>query len=119
MSVIAPSSHSPPDAAIASCVAFEINWVHKYVSKQYLDNTMDENRTLDAFYVSHLRMHFDATYKSIKSIRIGLQINNLFNAMYEPNGYTFSYKAGGSVITENYYYPQAGRNILYGVTFSF
>jgi iron complex outermembrane receptor protein len=32
--------------------------------------------------------------------------------MYSNNGYTFSYISGGATTTENFYYPQAGRNFL-------
>jgi iron complex outermembrane receptor protein len=42
-------------------------------------------------------------------------VNNVFNKKYEPNGYTFSYIYGGSVTTENYYFPMAGVNFMMGV----
>ncbi|MEM6344532.1 MAG: TonB-dependent receptor [Bacteroidota bacterium] len=93
-----------------------IDWVHKYVGRQYLDNTSQVSRSLDPFYVSQLRTHYDWTPQWAKQIRFGVQINNLFNAQYEPNGYTFSYIAGGGQVTENFYYPQAGRNFLASLT---
>ncbi|MEL6593280.1 MAG: TonB-dependent receptor, partial [Bacteroidota bacterium] len=93
-----------------------IDWVHKYVGRQYLDNTGQVSRSLAPFYVSQLRAHYDWKPEWAKQIRFGVQVNNLFNAQYEPNGYTFSYKFGGEVITENFYYPQAGRNFLASLT---
>ena len=36
--------------------------------------------------------------------------------MYTPNGYTFSYVAGGALTTENFYYPMAPANFVFGVT---
>jgi len=39
--------------------------------------------------------------------------------LYEPNGYTFSYYYGGSLTTENYYFPMAGRNFMVGVNVRF
>jgi iron complex outermembrane receptor protein len=80
----------------------EVSWLHKYVGRQYLDNTQNVNRSLDPFYVSHLRAQYDWTPEWAKLIRLGLQLNNLLDAQYEPNGYTFSYKAGGEVITETF-----------------
>jgi iron complex outermembrane receptor protein len=44
-----------------------------------------------------------------------VQVNNVFNKKYEPNGYTYSYQYGGSVITENFYYPMAGTNFMVGL----
>lgn len=93
-----------------------IDWVHKYVGRQNLDNTGQVSRSLDPFYVSQLRAHYDWAPEWAKQIRFGVQVNNLFNASYEPNGYTFSYKFGGEVVTENFYYPQAGRNFLASLT---
>ena len=45
-----------------------------------------------------------------------LQVNNIFNKRYEPNGYTFSYIYGGSMTTENFFYPMAGTNVMVGLS---
>jgi iron complex outermembrane receptor protein len=37
---------------------------------------------------------------------------NVLDELYESNGYTFGYIAGGTRVDENYYYPQAGRNFM-------
>jgi iron complex outermembrane receptor protein len=52
-------------------------------------------------------------------LNIILQANNVFDKKYEPNGYTFSYYYGGSLTTENYYFPMAGRNFMAGVNMKF
>jgi iron complex outermembrane receptor protein len=105
---------------ILPCQNFELSLLSKYVSKQYLDNTQNENRKLNAFYTQDVR----AIY-TIKNIPFGIgrlkelnligQVNNVFNKKYEPNGYTFSYIYGGEAITENYYFPMAGTNFMIGV----
>lgn len=84
----------------------------KYVSKQYLDNTQNENRVLNAFYVQDIRAMYTVKPKWLKEISIIAQVNNVFNRKYEPNGYTFSYIYGGITTTENYYFPMAGTNFL-------
>lgn len=95
---------------------WEIGLLTKYVGKQYLDNTQNENRKLDAFLVNDLRFAYTFTPKQgLKSLQIGLLVNNIFNELYEPNGYTFSYIVGGQRFWENYYYPQAGTNFLLNV----
>ena len=87
----------------------------KYVSRQYLDNTSNKARRLDAFYVQDIRMAYIISKVFFKEINLVAQVNNAFNKKYEPNGYTFSYLYGGSVITENYYFPMAGLNFMLAV----
>jgi iron complex outermembrane receptor protein len=98
---------------------FEIAWISKYVSEQYLDNTMNPNRKLDAFFVNNLRTSYSFKTKWVKEVVLSALINNILNEEYEPNGYTFSYIYGGKRITENYYYPMAGRNFLASLTLKF
>jgi iron complex outermembrane receptor protein len=85
------------------------------VSRQYLDNTGNEARSLDPFYVQDLRLSYTIRSKKLKELNLIGQVNNLFNTAYEPNGYTFSYIYGGQQTTENYYFPMAGINYMIGV----
>lgn len=87
--------------------------INKYVGKQYLDNTSNEDRVLDAYLVNHLNASYDMKLKGVKNIRWTLQVNNLFDQRYAANGYTYSYISGDK-ITENFYFPQAGINFLLG-----
>lgn len=98
---------------------WEISLPAKYVSKQYLDNTQNENRVLDAFFVQDLRISYSLKSKKIKEVNIIGQLNNVFNKKYEPNGYTYSYIYGGDLVTENYYFPMAGINFLIGLNIKF
>lgn len=90
----------------------DISLLGKYVSKQYLDNTSNEDRAIDAFFVSDFRITYDLQPSWAKNIRVGLLINNLFDTEYEANGYTYSYNWEGFTTTENFLYPQAGRNLM-------
>ncbi len=100
-----------------------LNWMSKYVGRQFLDNTANEARSLDAFFTNDLRISYMATPRFFKGLEVNLLINNLFNELYEPNGYTFSYfvpgGTGRELVTENFYYPQAGTNFLLGVKMKF
>ena len=104
----------------------ELSLLSKYVSKQYLDNTGNNNRSLNAFYTQDIRAIYTIKKNpdvisssrcsaSMKELIIIAQLNNVFNRKYEPNGYTFSYYAGGETVTENYYFPMAGINFMLGV----
>ncbi len=98
---------------------FEIALLSKYVSKQYLDNTSNDARKLDAFFVNNLRLNYNFKLKGVKAIEVGLLANNIFNELYESNGYTFSGIYDGSLSTENYYFPQAETNFLLALNFKF
>ena len=90
----------------------EIGFFGKYVSRQYLDNTSNKNRSLQPYYVQDVRFAYTLKQLVFKETSLIFQLNNVFNKKYEPNGYSFSYLASGDLTTENYYYPMAGVNFL-------
>ena len=83
----------------------------RYVSSQFLDNTSNVNRQLPAYHFHNLLLNYQPVIKGLKNMEISLMVNNIFNQLYSSNGYTYSY-VFGDLITENFYYPQAGRNFL-------
>ncbi|HEY8388821.1 MAG TPA: TonB-dependent receptor plug domain-containing protein [Parasegetibacter sp.] len=93
----------------------ELSLPGKYVSRQYMDNTSDKSRSLDAFFVQDARISWNIPQKFAKQLVLTAQVYNLFNTKYEPNGYTFSYIYGGNFTTENYYFPMAGTHFMAGV----
>lgn len=93
----------------------ELSLQGKYVGEQFLDNTGNNARSLDAYYNQDLRLLYTLQPKGFKGIDLLFHLNNAFDARYEPNGYTFSYIYGNSLATENYYFPMAGRNFLLGL----
>ena len=97
----------------------ELSFISKYVSKQYLDNTQNESRKLNAYYTQDASLIYTISKKWLKELNIILQANNLLDKKYEPNGYTFSYYYGGSLTTENYYFPMAARNYMVGLNLKF
>jgi iron complex outermembrane receptor protein len=90
----------------------EASLLSKYVGKQYLDNTSNDSRALAAYITQDVRLGYAFTPK----IRASLLLNNVLNAMYSSNGYTYSYLYQGYLTTENFQYPQAGFNFLLGLT---
>jgi iron complex outermembrane receptor protein len=91
----------------------ELALLSKYVGRQYLDNAGQKERSLNPFFVNDIRATYQVPVRNrIKSMRVVLQVNNVTNRMYEPNGYTFSYQAGGQFVTENFFYPMAGINYM-------
>ncbi|MEO3405122.1 TonB-dependent receptor [Mucilaginibacter sp. CAU 1740] len=115
----------------------EIAFLSKYVSKQYLDNTMNRNpagfnvtpesaanpyaanRMLNSFFVNDVRLRYSFSVRSVKNITVGLQVNNIFSEKYESNGATYPDIEGGSIVNYNYYFPQAPRNFMASLSLGF
>ena len=97
----------------------ELGFLSKYVGKQYLDNTTNENRRLNSYFTNDLRAIYLLKGKTLKEVNFTLLVNNLFNVLYESNGYSYSYISDSKVSTENFYYPQAGTNFMLGVNVKF
>ena len=91
---------------------FEIAINNKVVSKQYLDNTSSENKSLNGYFVQDAQLRYTINKKLIKMAELVLQINNVWNKKYEANGYTYSYYYDTSLIKENFFYPMAGTNFI-------
>lgn len=100
-------------------VKTELTLLSKYVSDQYLDNTSNESRKLNAFFVNDLRLRYNTPFKKVKNVGMTLLVNNIFNELYEANGYTFSYLYGGEFTTENFYFPQATTNFMLSLNLKF
>jgi len=125
------NSYSSPDIVLSPAIIgaaaisfipvknFELSLLSKYVSKQYLDNTQNENRKLNPFYVQDARAIYTLSKAFLKEANIILQVNNIFNKKYEPNGYTYNYIYGGELIVNNYYFPMAGTNFMVAVNLKF
>lgn len=93
--------------------------ISSYVGNQYLDNTTNKDRQLDAYFLNDLRIAYNFKTKWIREIGVNITIYNLFNTEYESNGYTYGYIYGGTQTVENFYYPQAGVNFLAGIHIKF
>ncbi len=91
-----------------------------YVGGQYVDNTSNDNRRLDAYTVSNLYLGYSLKIKGLKSIDFNLSLNNLFDYKYSSNGYVwYSWYEEGQRMNDLRYFPQAGFNVLGGVTLRF
>jgi iron complex outermembrane recepter protein len=97
----------------------EITWLSKYVGKQFLDNTANDNRSIDSYWVNDLRFTYSWKPNFLKELEVSVLVNNIFDRAYESNGYTWGYLGGSTAYRENYYYPQAGRNFMAMLTLRF
>lgn len=123
-----PIAYSP-DLIVNSIFSFSYKSLNaglqsNYVGKQYLDNSGSEDRKIDPYFVSNLRIGYSFTLKGIKTLGIDLLINNLFDEKYETNGYVWYswYEgAGNDRVRKNdlRYFPQAGTNLMLNVSLRF
>ena len=90
----------------------EISFQSKYVSRQFLDNTSNFKRSINPYIIEDIRLAYTLYKKFFKEVNFILQMNNVFDKMYESNGYTYNYFSGGKLVVENYYFPMAGTNFM-------
>ena len=97
----------------------DLHFITKYVGKQYIDNTMNTERSIDPYLVNNLRIDYHPVIKNIKGLEIQLQVNNIFNEVYENNGYGGNWFEDGVEKSWSYYFPQAGINYLLRASIKF
>jgi len=100
---------------------FEAGLQSNFVGKQYIDNTGSNDRSLKQYFVNNLRLSYNLPLNGIRGIALTVLVNNLFNEQYISNAWTYSYYQGNTpataVRTDDFgFYPQAGTNLLVGVT---
>ncbi len=121
-----------PKAVVNSVLAFnykgfEAQLQSQYVSRQYLDNFESKEDSLDPYFISNLGLSYSFKLPHVKKITAGVTIYNLFNKMYENNGYSQTaavYKDGDksnqpTLASDPRFYPMAGTNVLAHLTFLF
>jgi iron complex outermembrane receptor protein len=110
-----------PNVIAAGTITFiplknmQLNFVSKYIGKQYLDNAQNENRKLNAYFTEDFRLNYSLFKKPFDQIDFIVTVNNIFNKLYEPNAYTYPYVYDGGVVNDNYYYPAAGTSFMIGL----
>lgn len=92
----------------------------KYVSRQYLDNTMTEGSSVPAYCVSNLALTHEFDLHTGK-LGLGAYVNNLFNDMYYADGWAWNVYNTDTASVESYpgIYPQAPLNFMLKVSYRF
>ena len=107
---------------------FKATWHTNYVSRQYLDNTENLDRSLPAFSTSNLRLQYTLPCHrrlGLREVVFGANLDNLFNSHHATSGWVYSaiYESGGHTNDNRYYQigfiPAAGFTALGNVTLRF
>ena len=70
---------------------FKATWHTGYVSRQYLDNSQNTDRSLPAYSLSDLSFSYTVPMKkALNSIVIGADLNNVLNARVATSGWVYS-----------------------------
>ena len=92
--------------------SLQIIWLQKYVGQQYMNNIESPEAKLADYFINDLNVTYEIKPKSVfKSIVFKGLVNNIFDKKYISNGYMWDIYP--------YYYPQAGTNLLAGITLLF
>lgn len=88
----------------------------KYVSRQYLDNTSTKSRSLDPYFLSDIHVNYEWKQNIFKELEFSLSVNNIFNNRYCTNAWIYRAIVGGKEYIEDGYFPQAGINVMFGIS---
>jgi iron complex outermembrane recepter protein len=107
---------------------------HKYVGKQYVDNTNNENTTLSAYQQTDLKIFYNTHFYKVKNLTLKLLINNILNQKFSSNAWAYRFTSanydprpddataraeGNNTYHLMGYFPQAGINFLFGLSVAF
>ena len=107
---------------------FSATWHTNFVSRQYLDNTKNNDRSLPSYSVSNLKFGYVAKVTKacgIKEVELGLSFNNILGRRYASYGWVYSAIAESYGHTnDNRYYqigftPSAGLTAMGSLTLRF
>lgn len=96
-----------------------VSLISNYVSKQYIDNSSNDDRALDAYFVNNLKIDYSFKTGLFEEIVLHCMVNNLLDEEYESNAWVYSYYLGGERFKQDGYFTQAGTNFLFGIDFKF
>ncbi len=85
---------------------FQAVWHTNFVSRQYLDNTENKDRSLPGYSVTNLSFSYTAQVRKamgVKGVVLGLDFNNIFARRYATSGWVYS------SIVEEYGHPNDNR----------
>jgi iron complex outermembrane receptor protein len=98
---------------------FHLSINSKYVGKQYIDNTQNNERMLNAYMTQNLSLMYVIENKIFKEMTFQFLLNNLLNTNYETNAWVYKYNSEGSLHTMDGYFPQAGINYMFKIGIKF
>ena len=98
----------------------KIRLISKYVGKQYIDNTSNDERSIDPYMVNNVQVTYSLFNVLGREVFFNVMVNNILNEEYETNAWVYRAAfSDGSEYNDFGYYPQASTNFLGGITLRF
>jgi iron complex outermembrane receptor protein len=97
----------------------ELFLITKYVGEQFIDNTSDATRSIDAYFVNDVRLNYSLENVGLKNISFLLLVRNVFNVDYVSNAWVYKYKSGDQFHKLDGMFAQAGINYMLGINIAF
>lgn len=123
---LSPNWISFAEIAVLPFKNLTIKLNNKIVSKQYLDNTSSDAKSIPTYSFTNIVAEYGLKTAWAKEIKFNLLLNNIFDTKIYSRGYTYNsgnyLNANGELTTGqdyNYYFPQAGFNFLMGMKLGF
>ena len=105
---------------------FEAIWHSNYISRMFLDNTENLDRSLPGYSTSNLSLGYSFNPKKVvKEVLVRVNLNNVFNKHYAASGWVYSAICDSyGHPNDNRYYqigyiPMAGFNVMGNLTLRF
>lgn len=120
----APIAYSPNTVAAAGFHyqfsknnhIWDFQYLFKYVSQQFLDNTGNQDRSIPAYNFSEIHLAYGRPLNNIHHLQAKIMVQNLFNNRYLNNGYTWGYLYDRQLTQEVFVFPSAPTTISIAVS---
>ncbi|HEX3008933.1 MAG TPA: TonB-dependent receptor [Bacteroidales bacterium] len=107
-----------PSAVASSQIQYKpveailLSFNSKYVGKQFIDNTSNNDHVLNSYFVNDFRLNARFKISKLFNLETIVSVNNLFNEEYETNAWGYQYIKENKLKFDSNFYPQAGRNYM-------
>jgi iron complex outermembrane receptor protein len=107
---------------------FRAVWHTNFVSRQYIDNTENKDRSLPSYSQTNVKLDYTwnvaKKFAGLKEVVIGLNLNNIFDRHYASSAWVYSAIVGDKYPENNRYYqlgyiPMAGFTAMGNITLKF
>ena len=107
------------DISVSPVRNLKFSLFSKFVGKQFIDNTSNDQRSLDPYFVNNLSVYYSIETSFINQIDFILSLNNIFNEKYESNAWVYRHYSNDVEYEMNGYFPQAEFNFTFGINLKF
>ncbi len=98
---------------------FSVALQSKFVGRQYIDNTQNESRSLDPYFVNDVLFVYQFSNSLLGQLNLKFIVQNMLDHQYESNAWVYRYIYEGTESELNGYFPQAGRNYVISLSVNF